>query len=108
MLFYKKSIKIEIMKWKGRRQSDNVNRRGMSSGGKTVVGGIIGYNTTIDKCFGGENAQMLTPVLEQMNQGQSTPTEQRDLTAKNWKSKPLWKHCSPDRMFGLKFSMKII
>ena len=25
---------------------------------------------------------MLTPVLEQMNQGQSTPTEQRDLTAK--------------------------
>jgi hypothetical protein len=43
--------------------------------------------------FGGENAQMLTPVLEQMNQGQSTPTEQH-LTAKNWKSKPLWKHCS--------------
>ena len=32
------------MKWIGRRQSDNVeDRRGMSSGGKTVVGGgIIG------------------------------------------------------------------
>jgi predicted metalloprotease len=75
------------MKWKGRRQSDNVeDRRGMSSGGKTVVGGDRDYNT-IDKCFGGENAQMLTPVLEQMNQGQSTPTEQRDLTAKNWKNK---------------------
>jgi hypothetical protein len=78
------------------RQSDNVeDRRGMSSG---VVNSCRRYYrdyNTIDKCFGGENAQMLTPVLEQMNQGQSTPTEQRDLTAKNWKSKPLWKHCSP-------------
>jgi hypothetical protein len=81
----------------------------MSSGGKTVVGGGNIGIIIIDKCFGGENAQMLTPVLEQMNQGQSTPTEQRDLTAKNWKSKPLWKHCSQImKMFGLKFSMKII
>lgn len=72
------------MKWKGRRQSDNVeDRRGMSSGGKTVVGGgIIGIIILLINVFGGENAQMLTPVLEQMNQGQSTPTEQRDLTAK--------------------------
>jgi hypothetical protein len=38
--------------------------------------------------FGGENAQMLTPLLEQINQ-EKAPTEQRDLTAKNWKSKPL-------------------
>jgi predicted metalloprotease len=31
------------MKWKGRRQSDNVeDRRGMSSGGKTLAGGIVG------------------------------------------------------------------
>ncbi|SEA39763.1 hypothetical protein SAMN05443667_10458 [Flavobacterium gillisiae] len=72
------------MKWKGRRQSDNVeDRRGMSSGGKTVVGGgIIGIIILLINVFGGENAQMLTPVLEQMNQGQSAPTEQRDLTAK--------------------------
>jgi predicted metalloprotease len=29
------------MKWKGRRQSDNVeDRRGMSSGGKTLGGGM--------------------------------------------------------------------
>ena len=28
------------MKWKGRRQSDNVeDRRGMSGGGKAIVGG---------------------------------------------------------------------
>ena len=72
------------MKWSGRRQSDNMeDRRGMSSGGKTIVGGgIIGVIILLLNVFGGENAQMLTPILEQMNQGQSAPTEQRDLTAK--------------------------
>jgi len=70
------------MKWQDRRQSDNVeDRRGMSSGGNTVVrGGIIRIIILLIIVFGGENAQMITPVLEQMNQGQSTPTEQRDLT----------------------------
>jgi predicted metalloprotease len=72
------------MKWIGRRQSDNVeDRRGMSSGGKTIVGGgIIGIIILLLNTFGGENAQMLTPILEQFNQGQSAPTEQRDLTDK--------------------------
>lgn len=70
------------MKWQGRRQSDNVeDRRGMSSGGKTIVGGgIIGIIILLLNVFGGENAQMLTPILEQINQGQNTTTEQRDLT----------------------------
>jgi hypothetical protein len=70
------------MKWKGRRQSNNVeDRRGMSSGGKTIVGGgIIGIIILLLNVFGGENAQMITPVLEQINQSQSTPKEQRDLT----------------------------
>lgn len=72
------------MKWSGRRQSENMeDRRGMSSGGKTIVGGgIIGIVILLLNVFGGENAQMLTPILEQMNQGQSAPTEQRELTAK--------------------------
>ena len=73
------------MKWSGRRQSDNVeDRRGMSSGGKTILGGgIIGIVILLLNVFGGENAQMLTPILEQMNQGQQgAPREQRDLTAK--------------------------
>lgn len=72
------------MKWQGRRKSDNLeDRRGMSSGGKTIVGGgIIGIVILLLNVFGGENAQMLTPILEQMNQGnQGAPTEQRDLTA---------------------------
>jgi predicted metalloprotease len=71
------------MKWSGRRQSDNVeDRRGMSSGGKTIVGGgIIGIIILLLNTFGGENVQMLTPILEQMGQGQGAPTEQRALTS---------------------------
>jgi len=70
------------MKWIGRRQSDNVeDRRGMSSGGKTLVGGgIIGIIILLVNAFGGENAQMITPILEQFNQQQSTQTESRPLT----------------------------
>ena len=71
------------MKWQGRRQSDNMeDRRGMSTGGKSLVGGgIIGIIILLVNIFGGENAQMITPVLEQINnQSQSAPTEQRDLT----------------------------
>jgi predicted metalloprotease len=72
------------MKWIGRRQSDNVeDRRGMSSGGKTIVGGgIIGIIILLLNAFGGENAQMITPILEQFNQQQTTQTESRPLTEK--------------------------
>lgn len=71
------------MKWIGRRQSDNVeDRRGMSRGGKTVIGGgILGIIILLINVFGGENIQMITPVLEQLNQGNNqAPTEQRNLT----------------------------
>ena len=73
------------MKWRGNRQSDNVeDRRGMSGGGKAIVGGgLIGIVILLLNMFGGENAKMLTPVLEQMNQGQQTEQstgEQRPLT----------------------------
>jgi uncharacterized protein len=70
------------MKWKGRRQSDNVeDRRGMSGGGKAILGGgLIGIVILLLNMFGGENAKMLTPVLEQFNQQQTAPTEQRELT----------------------------
>jgi predicted metalloprotease len=72
------------MKWIGNRKSDNVeDRRGMSGGGKAVVGGgLIGIVILLLNAFGGENAKMLTPVLEQMNQGQKTEQtgEQRALT----------------------------
>jgi hypothetical protein len=72
------------MKWQGRRKSDNLeDRRGMSSGGKTIVGGgLIGIVILLLNAFGGENGQMVGNILEQTQGKQSAPTEQRDLTAK--------------------------
>lgn len=72
------------MKWKGRRQSDNMeDRRGMSTGGKVIAGGgAIGIIILLLQLFGGETAQNLAPVLEQINQSQQTQqVEQRELTA---------------------------
>jgi predicted metalloprotease len=70
------------MKWIGRRQSDNVDdRRGMSGGGKAVLGGgILGIVILLLNAFGGENAQMITPILEQFNNQQTPQTESRALT----------------------------
>lgn len=72
------------MKWSGRRQSDNMeDRRGISGGKVAVGGGLIGIVILLVNLFGGESAQNLAPILEQLQQGQSSaPTEQRDLTAK--------------------------
>lgn len=72
------------MKWKGRRQSDNVDdRRGMGSKGKVIAGGgLIGIVILLLNAFGGETGQMIAPVLEQLNQGQQQEqTSGRDLTA---------------------------
>lgn len=70
------------MKWLGRRQSDNVeDRRGISGGKVAVGGGIIGVIVLLLQVFGGDNVKMLTPVLEQMQQGQqNVSTEQVELT----------------------------
>jgi len=70
------------MKWIGRRQSNNVDdRRGMSGGGKAVLGGgILGIVILLLNAFGGENAQMITPILEQFNNQQTPQTESRALT----------------------------
>ena len=71
------------MKWQGRRQSDNVDdRRGI--GGKAVVGGgIIGVIILLVNVFGGENAGQLTPILEQMQQGQQTEQTSVPLSEKD-------------------------
>jgi predicted metalloprotease len=63
------------MKWQGRRQSDNVEDRRSISGGKVAVGGgIIGIIILLLNVFGGETGQQITPILEQMQGGQ-TQTE---------------------------------
>lgn len=66
------------MKWIGNRQSENVeDRRGMSTGGKVAVGGgALGIIILLLNLFGGENMRMLTPMLEQINQQQSTTTRE--------------------------------
>ncbi len=64
------------MKWQGRRESSNVDDRRSKPGGKVLVGGgIIGLIILLINAFGGENAQLITPVLEQMQQ-QTPQTEQ--------------------------------
>lgn len=72
------------MKWQGRRQSDNLDdRRGMSSKGKMVAGGgVIAVIVILLQLFGGETGQQLAPVLDQINQSQSSSqqVEQRELT----------------------------
>ncbi len=70
------------MKWMGRRESGNLeDRRGMSGGKIAAGGGLIGIIILLVNVFGGDSAQMITPVLESLGGGQSAPTEQRDLTA---------------------------
>lgn len=72
------------MKWGGRRQSDNMeDRRGMSGGGKAVLGGgLIGIVVLLLNMFGGETGQTLAPILNQFQEGQAPQTEQRELSAK--------------------------
>lgn len=65
------------MKWTGRRQSENLDdRRGMSGGKVIVGGGIIGIIILLVNIFGGENAQQLTPILEQFQGQQSEQAAQ--------------------------------
>lgn len=70
------------MKWIGRRQSDNVDdRRGMSGGGKAVLGGgAIGIIILLLNVFGGQNGQMIGNLLEQTQGQQNIQTESRALS----------------------------
>lgn len=62
------------MKWEGRRESKNVkDTRGMSSAGKTAIGGgLLGILVVLLTLFGGETAQQIAPILDQLNQENST------------------------------------
>lgn len=75
------------MKWEGRRQSKNVeDRRGMGTGGKVVAGGgLIGIVILLISLFGGEGAQNIAPILEQLKQQQSTEAPTQPLSAEDEK-----------------------
>jgi len=69
------------MKWIGRRQSDNMeDRRGISGGKVAIGGGAIGIIILLINLFGGQNAQQLTPMLEQLQQGQQSGQTVQELT----------------------------
>lgn len=71
------------MKWQGRRKSGNLeDRRGMSTKGKVVAGGgALAVVVILLQLFGGETGQQIAPILEQINQGQTTQQdEQRNLS----------------------------
>ncbi|PWA04255.1 KPN_02809 family neutral zinc metallopeptidase [Flavobacterium psychrotolerans] len=69
------------MKWIGRRQSDNMeDRRGISGGKVAIGGGVIGIIILLINLFGGQNVQQLTPILEQLQQGQQTEQITQELS----------------------------
>ncbi|HAB27755.1 MULTISPECIES: neutral zinc metallopeptidase [Xanthomarina] len=72
------------MKWQGRRQSKNLDdRRGMGPKGKLAAGGgIVAVIVILLQLFGGETGQQIAPIIEQINQGQTTQqVQERELTA---------------------------
>jgi predicted metalloprotease len=75
------------MKWEGRRQSKNVeDRRGMGNTGKVVAGGgLIGIIILLINIFGGEGAQNIAPILEQIQQQQSAETPTQPLSEEDEK-----------------------
>ncbi len=86
------------MQWIGRRRSENVeDRRGMSGGGKVAAGsGIIGIIIVLLQLFGGENAQMLTPILEQFNNNQTQQVSNEPLSKEDEEMKHFVEVCLAD------------
>ena len=71
------------MKWQKQKSDSFEDRRGMSGGGKAVVGGgLIGIVILLLNVFGGETGQTIGNVLQQTqgSQTQTENTETRELT----------------------------
>jgi predicted metalloprotease len=70
------------MKWKKQKSDTFEDRRGMSGGGKAVLGGgLIGIIILLLNIFGGETGQTIGSVLEQAQGAQTQSTQTRELTA---------------------------
>lgn len=70
------------MKWLGRRSSSNVeDRRGVSGGRIAAGGGIIGVIFLLAQMFlGGDSAQVLNQIQNQVLQGSNSGGKERELT----------------------------
>ena len=76
------------MKWEGRRQSTNMeDRRGMGTGGKVMAGGgLIGVVFLIIQLFmGGDNAQLIQELQNQVQQQQTETSAGEPLSAEDQK-----------------------
>jgi predicted metalloprotease len=76
------------MKWEGRRQSTNMeDRRGMGTGGKVLAGGgLIGVVFLIIQLFmGGDNAQLIQELQNQVQQQQTETSAGEPLSAEDQK-----------------------
>ncbi|WP_417876227.1 neutral zinc metallopeptidase [Winogradskyella sediminis] len=72
------------MKWKGRRQSGNLeDQRGMGTKGKVAAGGgVIAVVVILLQLFGGETGQQIAPIIEQVANSQTTQqVQERELTS---------------------------
>lgn len=71
------------MKWEGRRKSSNMDdRRGMGTGGKVIAGGgLIGIVFLVIQMFmGGDNAQLMQELQNQIEQQQPAASPSEPLT----------------------------
>ena len=72
------------MKWDKKESGNFEDRRGMSGGGKAVLGGgIIGIIVLLLNMFGGETGQTIGTIIEQTqgSQTQTETTQTRELSA---------------------------
>lgn len=72
------------MKWERKKSDTFEDRRGMSGGGKAILGGgLIGIVVLLLNMFGGETGQAIGNVIEQTqgSQTQTESTQTRELTA---------------------------
>lgn len=69
------------MKWERKKSDTFEDRRGMSGGRKTIVGGgLIGIVILLLNIFGGETGQTIGNILEQTQGTQTQSTQTRELT----------------------------
>lgn len=70
------------MKWERKKSDTFEDRRGMSGGGKAILGGsAIGIIILLLNMFGGETGQTIGNILQQtQGQQQTEQTQTRELT----------------------------
>lgn len=70
------------MKWERKDSGNFEDRRGMSGGGKALIGGgVIGIIVLLLQMFGGETGQTIGTIIQQTQGSQTEQTQSRELSA---------------------------